>query len=160
MEEIVKAVTSPAWWVLAVLVGFMVNVASAYCKTPLDQLIAKVSARWKARVDKQGNAFLSRALELAKNPEDMAELFEEEVRTRINYVVSYLYATVLFGLAMYVRQFATTWDSLVGLAGLGMVIGSLAFLSLGFSCIRGMRRAADLLRQARQFQRDGIHELV
>jgi hypothetical protein len=160
MEEIVKAFTSPAWWVLAVLVSLIVNVASAYCKTPLDQLIAKVSATWKARFEKENNAFLTRALELAKSPEDANELFQEELRTRINYVTLYLYALVLFGMAMYLRQFAPTWDSLIGLVGIALLIGSLAFLSLGFSCIRGFRRAADLLRQAKQFQRDGIHELV
>lgn len=55
MEEITKAITSPSWWILAVLFGIIINLVSAYIKDPLDRAMVAIGVhqrfRTKARME-------------------------------------------------------------------------------------------------------------
>ncbi len=49
MEETWKTLTSPAWWVTAVLFGLLVNLCSAYLKSPLDRIGGQIWSSWNSR---------------------------------------------------------------------------------------------------------------
>lgn len=51
MEEIMKYLTNPVWWITVVFVSFLLNVLAAYFKNFLDNLISKVSESRKKRID-------------------------------------------------------------------------------------------------------------
>ena len=52
MEEILKTVSSPGWWITAVLFGIVINLASAYLKGPLDRIGGSLSSSWRNRNEK------------------------------------------------------------------------------------------------------------
>jgi hypothetical protein len=60
MEEMFKAITSPAWWGGVAIVGILINLASAYLKPWLDQAMSFVSLRWTARTEEQHRQRLRR----------------------------------------------------------------------------------------------------
>jgi hypothetical protein len=60
MEDALKAITSPAWWVGVVIVGLLINLVAAYLKPRLDQAASSISVRWATRTDEQRRQRLER----------------------------------------------------------------------------------------------------
>ena len=62
MDEILKTITSPSWWIGVVGVSFVVNILSAYAKSPFDSLLGSISRHWQQRSEssrKRRNAQIS-----------------------------------------------------------------------------------------------------
>jgi hypothetical protein len=53
VDEIVKVLSSPAWWISVVVVGIAVNIVSAYLKPYLDSRLSRFSGWWRVRSEKQ-----------------------------------------------------------------------------------------------------------
>jgi hypothetical protein len=49
MDELINNVGSLTWWISVVLVGILINLVSAYLKSPLDRALSAVSEQWRAR---------------------------------------------------------------------------------------------------------------
>ena len=49
MDDFLKSLASPSWWIGVVLVSLLINLASAYIKSPLDAFLSNVSRRWSER---------------------------------------------------------------------------------------------------------------
>lgn len=69
MEEIQKALGSPAWWVLTIIFGLMVSVLANFITRRLDAFFAKWSKAWRENSEKRNDAFMQKAWELAKDDE-------------------------------------------------------------------------------------------
>lgn len=41
------------WFFSVIVVGLLINLASAYLKTPMDRVLSKASSRWRARVERK-----------------------------------------------------------------------------------------------------------
>ena len=53
MEKFIAEVSSVYFWLGVVLVGLIINLASAYVKQPIDRVFGKVNQTWKARAEKR-----------------------------------------------------------------------------------------------------------
>lgn len=49
MEEFIKSLSSPSWWIGVVIVGIVINIASAYLKNPIDKVLIHTSSSWRIR---------------------------------------------------------------------------------------------------------------
>lgn len=52
MKEILDSISSPAWIFSTVLVALLVNIVSAYLKSPIDRFLSKVNTAWRNRTAK------------------------------------------------------------------------------------------------------------
>lgn len=75
MDELTKNLSSPYWWIGVVVVGILINLASAYLKPALDRWLSRMSVWWrnqsakrKARYEKEIEALMGSA-ELQRNYE-------------------------------------------------------------------------------------------
>ena len=53
MKEFLANLGSLAWWVSVVIVGILINLASAYLKSRLDSSLSRTSTRWRLRSEAQ-----------------------------------------------------------------------------------------------------------
>lgn len=72
MEEFTKSISSISWWLGVVFVGILLNVISAYIKSPLDLFFSGISGWWRSRSE----------IQIAKRTEAIEKLranFEEQL---------------------------------------------------------------------------------
>ena len=50
MEKILDDISQPSWWVSVLIVGFVVNLLSAYAKPLIDKILSKYFSRYRQRV--------------------------------------------------------------------------------------------------------------
>jgi hypothetical protein len=95
MSEFIKALTSPAWWISVVVVGILINLASAYVKHFLDKRLAKGSTWWRNRTEKQvaERRTLIETLKSSEHEQLLASLDDIRYRSRALYMM-------LFGVFM------------------------------------------------------------
>lgn len=121
MEEFINSLSSPSWWMGVVIVGVIINVASAYLKKPIDLLLSKVSSSWRARqtaaVEKR-NALV----ESLRNDSNLLLLYSmSENRYRIRSVGFLLLAFAIF----FMSTFA------IGVSDVSAIFGSIFSLFIG-----------------------------
>ena len=62
MEDIMKSILQPSWWVSVIIASFLVNLLSAYAKPVIDNLMARYSSKRrqeKALKDKERENLIS-----------------------------------------------------------------------------------------------------
>ena len=69
MDELLKTLASPAWWVTAVVFGLVINLVSAYIKPPIDGLLSRISERWRQRTEEARSKDKREIEALAINPQ-------------------------------------------------------------------------------------------
>ena len=57
MNEIIKNLESPAWWICVVVVSFIVNVMAAYTKPICDRIGASMSVRLRDKQKREAEQF-------------------------------------------------------------------------------------------------------
>jgi hypothetical protein len=57
MNEFANNLTSFSWWLGVVVVGLLINLASAYLKSPIDNLGSKFSTSWRNRTVRSREKF-------------------------------------------------------------------------------------------------------
>lgn len=97
MEEIRSSFSSPAWWFSAVFLAILVNVLSAYLKSPIDKLLSKISATWRNRNEAARAKYLEKLNQVAASSElQMIHLMEAlSLRSKSN---GWLVVVVINGL--------------------------------------------------------------
>jgi len=53
MNELIQTLSSPVWWFSVVIVGILINLVSAYLKSPIDSRLSKISTWWRQRTEQQ-----------------------------------------------------------------------------------------------------------
>lgn len=102
MEEFLKSLGSINWWLGVVFVGLLLNVLSAYLKSPIDRLLNSASKAWRNRSEaskKRSNAYIE---QLRGSQELRQECWEQEIRARLQSLALTLMAVLL--LILYLNQ--------------------------------------------------------
>jgi hypothetical protein len=86
MDDFVKAASTSSWWIGVVVVGIVLNLISAYAKSPLDWLLNAMSSSWRARTDKARQAHEERVAKLAGNTSLQLFTLAEESRWRFRMI--------------------------------------------------------------------------
>jgi hypothetical protein len=91
MEEMLKTIATPQFWVLVVIVGILINLASAYLKPPLDRAFSAVSLRWATRTEEQRRQRLRRIECLSGNINEQLLASFAELRAGIWSIILYIF---------------------------------------------------------------------
>jgi hypothetical protein len=144
MGQIVSDLTSIHWWLTVVVVGIVLNVASAYLKPWIDTQVARFSARRRATIEKEHARRLRIIKKVQADPHEETVQLLREIRSRVNGLSSLMLGLVFFAVgvaALGVRDFermgilTLTGVSeglliVIFLSGVGgMIVGSLALLT-------------------------------
>jgi hypothetical protein len=86
MDKFLADASTAYWWITAVLVGLVINLASAYIKNPIDRVAASLSGRWRARTEGLRKARSLHVEYLKAHPESRAEFRAMEARIRLKGV--------------------------------------------------------------------------
>lgn len=79
MDTSGTGIFSPAWWLTSVLVAFVVNIASAYARSPLDRFLASRSVRRREQQAKRSAERVARIARLRGDHHEQAmEAFAEQ----------------------------------------------------------------------------------
>jgi uncharacterized membrane protein len=153
MDEISKALASPAWWVLTVLVGLGLNLVSSYFKEPLDRFISSISNSRRAKLARETEEFQKKALALSRSPDEMTALFQNEIRIRLMQVKGLLFAMLFFGFCGFLMdlgpRFSASYWVAQGSAAMAIV---LLFVTVYANNVVG--ETGELLKAARKLQRE------
>ena len=90
MEKFLLDVLSIYWWASVVIVGLLINLASAYIKAPLDRRIGSASHWWRRRSERRDAALLDMARGLSEHPEEFSYWTARETQY---YLVSTFWLT-------------------------------------------------------------------
>jgi hypothetical protein len=116
MEEILKTIATPQFWVLVVTVGILINLASAYLKPQIDWAFSAVSLRWATRTEGQRRQRLERIEHLRGNMNEQLLASFSELRAGIwaiiililstftllfTYITIYMYGISLLTLSIF-----------------------------------------------------------
>jgi hypothetical protein len=74
MNEFVKQMSDPAWWISVVFVGLLINLASDYLKPLIDKFLGKFLAAKKRDNEKQLILFERDVQRLLDNPSKVTDL--------------------------------------------------------------------------------------
>ena len=83
VDKFLTDVSTAYWWITAVLVGLVINLASAYMKAPIDRVAAWLSGRWRARTAALRSARQLHVAFLRDHPESRPEFRAMEARLRL-----------------------------------------------------------------------------
>ena len=103
MEEFAKNLSSLSWWLGVVAVGLVLNVASAYLKTPLDNALSAISTRWNSRSRRLREAREARINQVVESDRHLQLLIADELRDRLRAVHTTLLAVFLILFYVFVR---------------------------------------------------------
>jgi hypothetical protein len=84
LDDFLKGLASPSWWMGVVIVGIIINVLSAYLKKPLDKLFGSISSGWRERSERKSKE-RNDLIDTLKSDESLLVLFaltENRYRTR------------------------------------------------------------------------------
>lgn len=104
MDELRKNLTSGSWWIGVVIVGVIINLISAYLKSPTDTLFNRFSVWRSSRTEKLRTERKNRISLLKSNP-------HEQLMAQFREMRMFLTALVLLCTAIFIMGF---------LPGLGM----------------------------------------
>jgi len=88
------------WWVSAVVVGIIINLASDYLKPYIDKILATVSSRWKARVERKSVEFEELVQAHVNDPMLVLLTTAEATRLTVHSLLNLVFSLGLTGSAM------------------------------------------------------------
>lgn len=100
MDEFYQNLSSLGWWLGVVAVGLVLNIVSAYLKTPFDRLFSAASSRWSRRSELARTEEAKRIALLRDDQEARNLHLAEEFRCRLRHLGMLLLA--VFVLLLYV----------------------------------------------------------
>lgn len=156
MDKFLADAATAYWWITAVAVGLVINLASAYIKEPIDRFFAATSRGWRARSEKARAERQAHVLQLARDPSLWAPLREMARDLRINAIWNAARAAIV--LLMIVLGFeATNYNPTNPIAqhhawviALLFVVTFLLFFVLLTSAQSLYGRADELIRRLRE----------
>ena len=74
MTELLNNLSSVGWWISVVLVGLLINLVSAYIKSPIDKLGSKLSSAWRHRTEQSALRLIAAVEVAVADPSNLAHL--------------------------------------------------------------------------------------
>lgn len=155
MEDFFSNLVSLYWWISVVIVGILINLASAYLKSKLDHRLSKTSIWWRSRSERQKAERQKKIEDLRNKPHEQILWAHDSLR---NHVIGLYYLmvsilTFVFVMVLIILHRLETfnpsgksWLNIVMMFIL-MAIGSFtAFMAYRYD--RSAREDAWILRQA------------
>jgi hypothetical protein len=148
MDEFLRDISSSRFWVSVVIVGILINLASAYLKTPSDKLLRLLSGSWRGFSEQRKARREELVLRALEDPEFRIGLRFQELRHRIRstgFLVVAVFIGVLYLLnAGGAPEFQTDRRILLML-GAWMVLFSMSATEAALYCsdivLESLRRA-------------------
>jgi len=135
MDELLKNLASPSWWIGVVLLSVALNLVSAYLKAPLDRALARLSQRKRAKFveeQKEIGAILEKALKLK---DGIVLLAIEELKL---FILGFLLIILCLTFLTFIGKLGTSL-----LIQIAMLLLTLGFVLLIFVCIRRATKLAE-----------------
>jgi hypothetical protein len=107
MDDFMKNATTLSWWLGVVLVGVVLNLFSAYIKSPLDDFLARMSTWWASRSAAAARSRAKQILELNADPMKQLLLLADEARARHSSTFFLLFAIMLLAISVYLYEVGT-----------------------------------------------------
>ena len=82
MDELLRNIRSPYWWISVVAIGILINVLSAYLKPQLDILLSRLSIRWGERTAQAKDAHRKRLINIQADQHQQYVLLLQAVSWR------------------------------------------------------------------------------
>lgn len=98
MDEITKNLSSPTWWISVVLVGLLINLASAYLKPAIDRLMSILSQRWLTKAHERRNAYENEISELSVNIEQQRQYEHKHLSLLLHALFGLGFAALLIAM--------------------------------------------------------------
>jgi hypothetical protein len=136
MDKLLNEMGTSYFWLTAVLLAFIVNVASSYAKSRLDALFNRYSTRWRERSAAKEKEIEESAAALAAHPDELPYVVASEMRRYLIGLYFLLISLLLFlvsttpigtgiaAIAMLVLRFALYGVGLFALVMSTYVIGT------------------------------------
>jgi hypothetical protein len=74
MTELINNLSSVSWWIGVVIVGVLINLVSAYIKSPIDKLGSKLSSAWRNRSERSTRRLIAAVNAAVEDPSNLAHL--------------------------------------------------------------------------------------
>jgi hypothetical protein len=100
MDEFIKSLSSPAWWIGVVAVGVILNVVSTYLKSGIEGVANMLIHRWRVLSDKNEAAKIVILTRIRQNAKFRRFMHETETRKRLSAIHYSLYALCIFALGV------------------------------------------------------------
>ena len=155
MKNLLTNISSVYWWISVVVVGIVINLASAYLKTKLDTNLSNASSWWRKRSEAHKARRAKDLKRLTDNPHDQMLLAFGEMRDRIRAVSQFIIASLCFVVVALLTVTAPPGfdrSRLVVFKIIFMALGSLGFIS-GLSVFRRAINKMILLMDARELDK-------
>lgn len=113
MEEFSKVLSSPYWWLSAVVVGILINLVSAYIKGPIDQLLSHISVAWRTRSEKRRADYTLELNKLVVNMELQRQYEHLELRSTLDALFGLMFALLILlykGMSLVVPSLSIARD--------------------------------------------------
>ena len=160
MDEVINTVTSATWWITAVVFGVLINLFSAYIKSPIDRFGSAVSSVWRDRTLRARSTYLKEVEELRLNENLQFHKLLEAIRLRTNanaWLALVVIASVMYSMGLQVVimkvvadvPLAKDPDVFVWFDRIPFVLGILAFAAATVNATRARLRE-DLVADARK----------
>lgn len=145
MNELVKTITSTSWWIGVIGVGFVLNLLTAYAKSPIDRLLGSISRGWQLRSERSSAKRKALINKLRVNEHLQILYIAREQRMRMQEL-AYLCLACLFTIMSYIHKLANQLQLNVSLptppnwftyfTGGMLIVSLLISLSLRFSATK------------------------
>jgi len=143
MDELIKQLSSPGWWLSVVVAGIGINLASAYLKPLVDRVLGRTSGWWAARLDAASTARNQwiEALRADEHEQVMAGLSELTWRIRSVWFVAF--SSIFFVLGGVVQNYVDFYRSDIAVLA-SYAMGTVALFYGYLFVIRAARIRRDL----------------
>lgn len=94
MDELAHNLASPTWWVGVVIVGLLINLASAYLKPGLDYLMSSVRMHRRTKAQERYAAYEIEVSELSRDVELQRQYEHHHISTMLNSLVFLAFAAL------------------------------------------------------------------
>lgn len=131
MDEFTKLLVSPLWWLSVVVVGILINLASAYLKPRLDETFSRSSLWWRNRSEEAKRRDRLVAEGLAVDQVALSMFMHLITNFRIFGVTLSVFAALFLVAYDVSRSFADVpkWAAAIplGMAAISIIAGMFAF---------------------------------
>lgn len=156
LDKFLADASTAYWWISAVVVGLLINLASAYLKDPIDRTAASLSNRWRTRTAARKETRRLHVVHLRDHPESRSEFRAMEARLRLkglhemarSCLLLILVTLLLVSFIYKPRPMASVWTEYL-LQGVTVLAFLLFFVSVT-SATTNFGLANDCERQLRE----------
>ncbi|RCS42308.1 hypothetical protein DTL42_19410 [Bremerella cremea] len=142
MDELAKLITTPAWWISTVIIAFLVNIAAAYAKPLIDNLVATWSTKRRERLEEEKKREDAVVLYLIDNPIRLIDVRTDATYTTLRMILSLTLAVLLASFLRFLQKYLQLYYFIDGTVA-GIYFVCMVDALRHFRRFRGLRRIID-----------------